>query len=170
MTGKAMVLGEDGGPQIHLAIVGYQYPANHGDGTGKDWDANWLIVSGDAVTEDGRAWSFRDPCLTTWEARSLRDWLRGVVDGSVWPTPFGGSKEERLLVFTEPNVAFSLADRTDDGAVVRVHLSLESRPPWLTEPGDPDIFDYYLLLRTPMTHLSLAVEAWERMIATYPVR
>ncbi|MEU9795136.1 hypothetical protein AB0E27_31920 [Streptomyces sparsogenes] len=32
--------------------------------------------------------------------------------------------------FVEPVLAVSLADRTDSGAVIRVHLSLEAAPPW----------------------------------------
>lgn len=170
MTGAAMTLGEKDGPRIHLAIAGYQYPARHGGGTGKDWDANWLMVTGDAVTEDGRAWSFRCACLTTWQARRLADWLRGVVDGSVLSTPFDGSEAEHLLVFTEPNVAFSLADRTDEDAAIRVHLSLQSRPPWVIKPGGPGVFAYYLLLRMPMAQVELAIQDWERLIAVYPAR
>ncbi len=162
-------LGVDGGARVELRNVGYQYPDNVGDGSGRDWDANWLVVAGDAVTDDGRSWSFRDPCLTTWEARSLGEWLGAVADGSMPPSPFDGSKAERLLVFTEPNVAFSLEARSGEDVVIRVHLSLESRPPWFG-PGDPDIFDYYLSVTTSAADLAVAVAEWDRMVALYPGR
>ena len=165
-----MRLGDQHGARVDLRIVDYQYPAKHGDGSGKDWDANWLMVAGDAVAEDGHGWSFQDPCLTTWEARSLSEWLRGVVEGSVPPTPFDNREAQHLFAFTEPNLAFSLDARTLDDAVIRVHLSLESRPPWRPEPGDPDIFNHYLLLRTPITQVALAIEDWERMINAHPAR
>jgi hypothetical protein len=53
--------------------------------------------------------------------------LRGVVSGTVAPSPFDGSYDEGLQVFTEPNVALSLVARTDEEATIRVHLSLEAR-------------------------------------------
>ena len=164
-----MRLGVDGGASVELRIVSYQYPDNVGDGSGRDWDANWLVVAGDAVTDDGRSWSFRDPCLTTWEARSLGEWLRAVADGSMAPSPFDGSKAERLLVFTEPNVAFSLEARSGEDVVIRVHLSLESRPPWFG-PGAPDIFDFFLSVPTSVGTLTRAIDDWDRQLEQVPER
>jgi len=68
--------------------------------------------------------------LTTWEARALGRWLRDVLAGTVAPSPFDGGGDEQLLVFTEPNLALSLGDRTAKRVRLRVHLSLESLPPW----------------------------------------
>lgn len=164
-----MRLGALGGARVEFRIVGYQYPDNAGGGSSRDWDANWLLVAGDAVTDDGRSCSFRDPCLTTWEARRLGEWLRAVADGSVSPRPFDGSKVERLLVFTEPNVAFSLEARSGEDVVIRVHLSLESRPPWFG-PGAPDIFDYFLSVPTNVATLSRAVDDWDRQLEQVPER
>jgi hypothetical protein len=31
-------------------------------------------------TAAGESWKFDDSCLTTWEARELREWLRAVID------------------------------------------------------------------------------------------
>lgn len=162
-------LGFGDGPRISLDIVGYQFPDKPGAGDGRDWDANWLVVAGEARSGDGRTWSFRDPCLTTWEARRLGRWLQDVIDGSVLPSELDGGPEERLLVFTEPNLAFSLEDRSADRLVLRVHLSLESRPPWLG-PGDPDIFDYYLSVRLSVDELALAVASWQQRLVTFPER
>jgi hypothetical protein len=39
----------------------------------RDWDANWLQVSGSITLADGRIWAFEDPCLATWQARELAE-------------------------------------------------------------------------------------------------
>ena len=68
------------GATVDLRPLHYQFPGTAAAGQ-YDWDANWLVVRGGVRLPDGRTWSFSDPCLTTWEARSLGDWLRGVVAG-----------------------------------------------------------------------------------------
>lgn len=155
------------GASVDIRPLAYQFPAITGSGE-YDWDANWLVVHGDVQLGDGRRWSFSDPCLTTWEARSLANWLRAVVRGEVEPTGFDGDAEERLEVFTEPNVALSLAARSDDSAVVRVHLSLESRPPWLAQ--ESDIFDFFVALDLTLEDLLAAVDDWEREVSAFPER
>lgn len=152
---------------VDLRPLRYQYPGTTGLGQ-HDWDANWLMVAGDVRLPDGRGWSFSDPCLTTWEAASLGRWLRAVVSGDVQPTEFDGDGEETLEIFTEPNVALSLAARTDESARVRVHFSLESRPPWLGQ--DVDIFDFFVGLDVPLEQLSAAVDEWERELTSFPAR
>ena len=157
------------GASVDLRPLRYEFPGIAGAGPG-DWDANWLVVGGDVRLADGRGWSFADPCLTTWEARSLGSWLRGVVKGKVRPTAFdaAGDGEETLEAFTEPNLALSLASRSDGAAVVRVHLSLESRPPWL---GDGfDIFGFFVSLDVPLQALAAAAGEWDRELAAFPVR
>ncbi len=165
-----MRLGSVGGPFIELRPVRYQFPGNAGDGRGRDWDANWLVVRGDIRTADGRSWTFEDPWLTTWEARALGLWLRGVVSGETLPTPFDGSKDERLLVFTEPNVALSLEERTDNSALIRVHLSLEAGPPWLRGKAGPDIFEYFVVIGVPLNRVTAAVDDWDQELASFPER
>ena len=118
------------GAVVELRPTGYQFPRLVGDGH-RDWDANWLVIEGAGRTSDGRSWDFSDPCLTTWEARSLGDWLRGVVSGAVAPTSFGGTGDEVLEIFTEPNLALSLAARTAEDALWRrsklgLHLGRDS--------------------------------------------
>ncbi len=152
---------------MDLRPLHYQFPGTAAAGQ-YDWDANWLVVRGGVRLPDGRTWSFSDPCLTTWEARSLGDWLRGVVAGDVEPTDFGGKGEEALMVFTEPNLALSLAARQHESAVVRVHFSLESRPPWLGQ--DVDLFDFFVGLDVPLGGLSAAVDDWERELSSFPAR
>jgi hypothetical protein len=90
------------------------------------------------------------------------------VSGEVQPTDFDGDGEEALEIFTEPNVALSLAAQSDESAQVRVHFSLESRPPWLGQ--DIDIFDFFVGLDLPLGRLSAAVDDWERELSSFPAR
>ncbi len=158
------------GAFVELRPVGYEFARPAAPGPGKDWDANWLVLRGQARTPDGRSWSFEDPCLTTWEARSLLSWLRGVVSGTVPATPFDGSAEEQLLVFTEPVVSLSLAERTPDAALIRVHLSLEGKPPWLQDDDNVDIFEYFLPIDAALNEVSCAADDWEHELEAFPER
>lgn len=160
-------LESDDGAVVELRPQRYQFGSSS---TPRDWDANWLIVAGRATLADGRSWSFSDPSLTTWEARELASWLRGVLAGDVEPAPFGGEEDERLLVFTEPNLGFSLAGREAERVTLRCHLSLESRPPWLLEDTDSDLFDFFIEVSTPHSALAAAADEWEREISAFPVR
>ncbi len=66
------------GSSLELAVDGYQFPPTDHSALGKDWDSNWLYVRGSVSLPDGRTHQFRDPCLTTWEARRLLAWLTAV--------------------------------------------------------------------------------------------
>lgn len=162
-----MRLESDDGAVVELCPQRYQFGSSS---TPRDWDANWLIITGRAKLADGRSWSFADPSLTTWEARELSSWLRSVLAGDVEPAPFGGEEDERLLVFTEPNLGFSLADREAERVTLRCHLSLESRPPWLLEDTDSDLFDFFIEVSTPYSALAAAADEWDREISAFPVR
>ena len=113
---------------------------------------------------DGATWSFEDPCLTTWEAKELLDWLRQVQDGHVQPSVWD-SDDERLLLFTEPNLAFSLASRSGDSVTVRVHLSLESGP-----PEESELFDYFVLIEMTPQEPATAIDSWSETVRAFPVR
>lgn len=163
-----MRLSSDGGSMVLLSPMGYQFPAQAGSGD-QDWDANWLIVAGSVIAEDGRRWSFRAPCLTTWEARSLTDWLRAAAAGEVAPVNSkDGVEEDDLLTFTEPTLALSLLTFTEDEAVVRVHLSLEAAPPHVSDPTD--LYAFSVRLRLSLTALTAAADDWERELAPFPTR
>jgi hypothetical protein len=101
-----------------LVITGYQFPEISND----EWDSNWLIIDG-SVSLSGREWHFRDPCLTTFEAMRLADWLEACAQGKA-PKPYCG--------FTEPNLQFDLVD----AHTVRVSFALESAPPWARQGDD----------------------------------
>jgi hypothetical protein len=167
-----MRLGRAGDARIALVIAGYQFPALPGGGSEPDWDANWLFIAGDAQTKDGRSWSFHDPCLTTWEARELDEWLGVVADGSVEVAsgPFDEDDPVGVLVFAEPNLAFSLAELTSDTATIRVHLSNESAPPWVTGQDRFAFFDFFLPVTTSLRDLASARNHWKQMLTAHPVR
>jgi hypothetical protein len=154
---------------IELHISGYQFPDTEGHGE-HDWDANWLQVHGTVASADRKGWSFDDPCLTTWEAEALGTWLADVAAGAVPPSPFGGDEPGQLLMFTEPNIAFSLDRRVADRVRVRVHFSLEALPPWLHDETRPDMFECFVLLDVSAAELSQAADAWKVELARFPSR
>ncbi|SDR76252.1 WapI family immunity protein [Actinopolymorpha singaporensis] len=84
----------------------------------------WIAGRVSLRTEE--RWEFRDPCLTMTEARDLATWLAEAAAGTVEVVQ--NPSEERILAFTEPVLAFSVAGRDDCEVVVRVHLSLEALP------------------------------------------
>ena len=165
-----MLLASFDGALASLRISGYQFQ-QHAATYKRDWDANWLNIHGDVTQSDGKTWTFEDPCLTTWEAQALGNWLRGAAAGTVPVSPFGtGEPEGRLLVFTEPNLAFSVESRINDQVGVRVHFSLEAVPPWLDGDQRPDIFDYVVLIRISAAELADAADSWTRDLTQYPKR
>ncbi len=167
-----MKLGDGSRAYVDLRILDYQFPDECGRGLGEDgdWDANWLIVAGDVVTEAGNAWSFREPCLTTWEAQRLGAWLSGVAHGSVPCSHTEGLDAEDTLDFIEPNLAFSLIERSSRGVAIGVRLSEECVPLWLAEHAAPGGLDYVLVTRTSMAQLKRAVADWEHSTREHPAR
>lgn len=68
-------------------------------------------------------------------------------------------------------VAFSLADRTEEGtAVIRIHLSLEAAPPWQPEDDRDDIYQYVVEARTDTAALLHAADQWELALVPFPPR
>lgn len=165
-----MRLRSDDGTVVDLRPVRFQFGPSPQP---RDWDANWLYVDGQVDLADGRSWSFSDPCLTTWEARELGSWLKRVLAGSVQPTVYGAEMDEKLLVFTEPNLAFSLASRENGFATIRVHFSLESLPPWLrrsTNAEQVDIFDFFVEMQLARSALAEASASWGQEVLAFPTR
>ncbi|MFJ5685733.1 hypothetical protein [Streptomyces sp. NPDC093099] len=68
--------------------------------------------------------------------------------------------------FIEPVLAFSLADRSEDGAVIRVHLSMEAAPPWQQGEDGADIYQYFVRSRSNglpcCTRLTTGILLWLR--------
>ncbi|MFE0626170.1 hypothetical protein ACFW3D_04290 [Streptomyces sp. NPDC058864] len=151
---------------VELWPVGYQFPA----GRGNPHDDNWLVIGGAVTTPEGR-WRFTDPSLLTHEAQAVTRWLRGVAAGTTAVT--GPDAEGHLWPdawFTEPVLGFSLAERSGDGALIRVHLSMEALPPWQRGANGADIYQYTVDVRTEAAALLHAADRWESALAAFPPR
>jgi hypothetical protein len=153
------------GSSLELAIDGYQFPANENAISGKDWDSNWLYVRGNVSLPDGRTHQFRDPCLTTWEARELRGWLTAIWRREI-TSP---SDKQPSLVFTEPDISLGLEQTTNCGVVLRVYLSFEAEPSFVLE-GSQGSMENYLRLTMTLAELGDAIAEWEAELQAFPVR
>lgn len=160
------VLLSDHASSVELRLLRYQFSEVRGD----SYDDNWLVVGGAVTTPEG-SWSFADPCLLTDEAREVSAWLRAVAAGKVAVT---GPDVQGWLSpdtwFVEPVLAVSLADRSDSGAVIRVHLSLEAAPPWQQGDDRADIYQYVVEVRVDTAALLHAADQWDLALASFPTR
>jgi hypothetical protein len=134
---------------LRIGVERYQFP----EITDDDWDSNWLIITGDAVVDD-KSWSFRDPCLTTFEVERLANWLDEVSDGRA-EKPFCG--------FTEPNLDF---ERVSD-ATVRIAFSLEALPPWSKRDGDLGEIGFNIPIND---RLGAAASSLRALLTRFPIR
>jgi hypothetical protein len=142
----------------------YQFDLTPAVGDEKDWDANWLMIHGDVRAADGRQWAFLEPCLTTWEARSLSAWLHGVAVGD-------GAAERRHIAFSEPNLAFSLDGHRAGRMRLRVCFSHEVLPPWASRDHDGwQAGEYVLVLDISREDLAHAANAWDLEYEQFPER
>ncbi|MFT2018537.1 hypothetical protein ACMA1D_22250 [Streptomyces sp. 796.1] len=152
--------------RVELRPVRYQFPVARGAA----YDDNWLVIAGTVATPEG-AWSFADPCLLTDEARRIGVWLRAVAAGSVAVTgPDADGEWSPDVCFIEPVLALSLAERGDDGATVRLHLSLEAAPPSRPDAESPDVYQYFVAVRVATVDLLRAADAWDAELAAFPPR
>jgi hypothetical protein len=160
-----MLLG-DQASSVDLCPLGYQFSTVRGN----SYDDNWLVIGGSVMTPEG-IWAFTDPCLLIDEARQVSGWLRAVAAGTVAVT--GPDADGRLSPdtwFVEPVLAFSLVDRSEDGAVIRVHLSMEAAPPWQQGENGADIYQYFVEAQVDMAALLRAADQWDLALASFPTR
>lgn len=146
---EAYAIFEGSTGSLRIGVERYQFP----EITDDDWDSNWLIVNGNAVI-DGKSWSFRDPCLTTFEMARLADWLDQVSSGGDGE-PFCG--------FTEPNLDF---ERVSDTAV-RIAFSLEALPPWSKRGGDFGAIGFNIPIDE---RLGAAASSLRALLTRFPIR
>ena len=146
------LIGQEG-DEFRLQVVGYEFP----EITEDEWDSEWLIVAGEVSCARGR-WSFRDPCLLTFELEALATWLADLR--------VGGARPE--LDFIEPNLRFKYLERFERGAV-SVAFSEEASPPWAKDDeryGD----GYALTFPLSLNDLAVASAALQGMLLTWPTR
>jgi hypothetical protein len=134
---------------LKLQIVGYQFP----DMPFAEYDSNWLIIRGDACI-GGRTWSFRFPCMLTYEVARLADWLEALSRGE---------QAKAYCGFIEPNLDFELISSD----LLRVIVAHESRPPWSDDQfGESNFIDFP---RDPEM-LRVAAASLRDALAIYPQR
>jgi hypothetical protein len=161
------------GASLDLRPTRYQFeealrPSRNWD---EEWDPNWLIIHGEVRTALGAAWSFDDPCLTTWEAAELLDWLRSAAEGRITATETPDEDSPGMLTFVEPNLGFSVAGQDDSHVAVRAHLSAEAvtnRPSAIPHPWDT--YAYSVVLRLTRAELLAAAQDWQDDLTPFPRR
>lgn len=134
---------------FELLIAGYQFPSIE---TGK-WDPNWLTIEGNAVIKD-RSWSFCDPCLTTFEAADMADWLDDLCSGR---------EKSPYCHLVEPNLQFEKVSAND----IRVSFALESAPPWATHGDDWTMHGFEVPIGS---NLQMAAAQLRDQLRRFPVR
>ena len=139
------------GEYLNLSIQRYQFPEN----IDCYWDANWLTIKGE-VQLGKKIWSFQDPCMLSFEASGLLDWLSSISQGA---------PKKQELCFLEPNLEFQITDENK----LRIYFELESRPSWAPcdEAGMKDMF---LDLELNQEMLMTAIDVWKTQLSAYPVR
>ncbi len=146
---------------FNLTILGYQYP----DAAGEPYDANWLSIHVEAGGPEGE-WTGTDPCLLTYEATRLADWLEAVANGKEAPP---------ALSFLEPVLLFRLVDGAA-GKTLRVHFGNLINPSWrrLEQPqgGGQRVECPDLWLDFPVAEVDIASAARElrQQVKRYPNR
>jgi hypothetical protein len=160
------VLLSDHANSVELRPLRYQFAAVRGD----RYDDNWLVIGGTVTTLEG-SWSFADPSLLTDEAHEVATWLRAVAAGTVTVTPPDAEGYVSPDTwFNEPVLAFSLADRSEAGAVIRLHLSMEAAPPWHQGEHGTEIYQYFVKVRLDAAALLHAADQWDLALAPLPTR
>ena len=110
------------GDSFELVVVGYQFPEiDRGE-----WDANWLMVEGRA-SEQGREWTFRQPCLRTLDLASLADWLEALGGGL--------APRSDWWVADEPLLRFDWLRSPDGSLDLTISFAFEGRPSWRSQPA-----------------------------------
>jgi hypothetical protein len=160
------VLLRDHANSVELRPLRYQFARVRGN----SYDDNWLVIGGKVATPEG-SWSFAAPALLIHEAREVSAWLRAVAAGTIAVT---GPDDVGYLSpdtwFVEPVLAVSLTDRDDNGAVIRVHLSLEAAPPWQQGDDGADIYQYFVEVRMDATALLHEADQWDLALDSFPAR
>ena len=148
-----MKLESKDGITFELEVAGYEFPS----GVGLYPDANWLLVQV-RIEHPLGAWSFVDPCLTTFDVERLAGWFEATARGEANPEAEEG--------FVEPTLEFSYLPAPL--AVIQVRFVHESGPPWFTEQDQGD----ELTLSFPVAEndLQSSARALREILVRYPKR
>jgi len=138
-----------------LTIVGYQYPAM---ATAR-YDSNWLDIHVEVTTPQG-TWSTTDPCLLTYEVRTLADWL-DAIDAHKSVNP--------ICSFIEPCLRFELHTDGHGQQLLRISFEQELRPPW-AQANSTNQEDIWIEFPLTTTDIARAVQSLRAELERYPQR
>ena len=150
------------GSSVTLEPIRYEFAKPAGDA----WDDNWLVIKGDVSALDAE-WQFAIPCLTTFEAKRISAWLRGVANGDIPVSVIGDAGVVPSLEFTEPNLAFSVGSYQGGSMLVRVHFALESKS---VGQGGDDHDQFWVEISVTAAELDSSAEEWEKALSVFPDR
>ena len=148
------------GNAIEVSVVGYQFP----DASDLRQRFSWHMVAGRATQADV-SWRFRWQALSCDESPRVGAWLRSFA-AALAAAPEADVRYPSRLAFTEPNLAFSVAN-VGRRALLRVELDLEfhrDRANW--RAGEPYVLD----LEVTSKQVVEAAAQWDEEIAQYPGR
>lgn len=142
------------GESLDLRVTGYQFPQLETE----LYDSNWLIVEG-SLTHQQDVWTFRDPCLLTYEAVELANWIEQIAKGH---------SSEQSLRFLEPVLWFEYTEDSGN-RTLKVHLEAESCPTW-ARSNVGGIGEFCIEVPSSEESLVEAVGQWRDEIARFPQR
>src|SRR5438105_15344249 len=114
------------GRLINLWVSGYQFPESAND----EYESNWLNIT-TRLDGFGQSWTSTNPCLTTWELKSLAHWFRSISSAPSEPSE---------ITFIKPTLVFQLVIESIGLPIIRSLLSQESKPAWF-EKESSFLFD-----------------------------
>jgi hypothetical protein len=142
-----------GGGTVELRVVDRTAP---GSALESALGSALLVVEGVVDAGDGRAWTFRDACLTAAEAATLGGWLLKAAKGRL--------ELPDRLAFASPSLTFTLEEHDHLQPRVTVGFSLAAAPPWLGEERNRT-YDYPVTLDLDPGTLEAAAVDWERQVS-----
>jgi hypothetical protein len=168
LASRAVKLESLNGHFVEIKVAGYQFGSGpRSTGADVNWDANWLVIHGKAW-DGAHSWEFDDPCMTTWEARELAAWLRGLGDASP-ANRAAAEADEVTLWFTEPNLTFTRGNISQGITTLDVYFSAESRPPTGSN-DDREGLGHKVRLTIPQADIAEAASRWDEDLGEFPVR
>ena len=137
-----------------MTVAGYQFPhLGH-----EPYDADWLKICVKVKHPRG-AWSKTDPCLLTWEAAGLAEWLESLAENN----PPHSSKD-----FMEPELTFEWFGGGRN--ILRVYLHYSLRPSWSPYHGPNEEKDLFVEFTVTPENLRKAAASLLAEIKQFPVR
>lgn len=114
------------------------------------------------------SWAFEDPCLTPGDSALVADWLGRVSLDLVEPQDFVSGRVRPTLFFTEPEIAFSLASRSDREVRIRVHISALALPREVRPLRR--VFQLWVEVTMSLDGLNNAANVWRQETSKFPPR